>query len=651
MTTVSNRFCRIPALAIAALSLTVTPFATHAQNDACTTLNPGVKGSCQHPGARCDAGTGPGTGRCVFLSGDGRCECVGPSPPPPPTITGVVGNSLSAPVFVNLYWDTNWDAHNPSMTRQQLDTFTTALLSSSYFGRLSEYGVGAATYAGSFLPAPQCTQQAPSSVGYYDPVNASIIGFLQCELDHGGVPQGSQVVYNVILPSGSIESDFFGTFKFCAGAPALAWHFHQTPYSPQAVLVLGATLLGAATGGVQGALSALLLALNGLSGGPLYTISSADPRCGSFTHNLLHEMVEAVSDPFPPQSVIQNQILTGNGGEIIDICDVMKGVLPSHPFVPSVFPLSNTSFPVSSGFTNAGTINVPQYWSNSGQTCNTGFTNTVAPTLLAQNIAITGNGAAATFTLTGNGFGTLPPPLTTPTSAALPYVAIQDQSQGWQIGNSLNTDQVTFNTLWSDTKITINGINFSNANLIMKPGDNLIFWVCNPASGNCTSPPNKSLTESGQPQLKLLIFNTGTVALSYNILIDGNKVAGPLTGGDSTGWLLLPAGAHTISEQQASPGLITTRFVGPCDSTGKVTLSTGDNSVCSLINIASAGCPTGQHCCSTPTTSSGCPSGCVPNSTACQPLCPAGFNKCCGSALPNGGCDAACIKSPPQSCK
>ena len=648
MTTASNRFCRIPALAIAVLSLTVTPFATHAQNDACTTLNPGTKGSCQHPGARCDAGTGPSTGRCVFLSGDGRCECVGPSPPPPPTITGVVGNSLSAPVFVNLYWDATWDADNPSMTKQQLDTFMTALLSSSYFGRLSEYGVGAPTYAGGFLPAAQCTQKAPNSVGFYDPFNASIIGFLQCELDNGGVPQGTQVVYNIILPNPSIESDLFGTRKLCLGGARPAWHFHQTPYSPQAVLVIGATLLGAATGGVQGALSALLLAMNGLQGGPLYTISSATPSCGTLTNNLAHEMVEAAADPSPPNSVILN----GGTGEIVDICDAMKGVLPSHPFVPPVPPLSNTSCtpPIPSDFTNACTISVPQYWSNSGQTCNTGFTNGAVPTLLPQNIAITGNGAAATFTLTGSGFGTLPTPLTTPTGAALPYIAIQDANQGWQIGNSLNTDQIAFNTTsWSDTTLAIDGINFSNANLIMKPQDNLIFWVCNPASGNCTS-ANTPLTESGEPQLKLLIFNTGTVALSYNILIDGNKMAGPLTGGDSTGFMLLPVGTHTINEQETSPGLITTRFLGPCDSSGKVTLNTGDNAVCSLINIASAGCPNGQHCCSTPTTSSGCPSGCVPNSTVCQPLCPAGTNKCCGSPLPSGKCSASCIKSPPQSC-
>ena len=334
MTTASNRFCLIPAVAIAAFSLTIAPHASRAQNDACKTIKSGNKGSCHHLGAGCDAGSGPGSGRCLFQSGDGVCDCVAPVTLPPPTTTGVVGNALSAPVFVNLYWDATWDVDNPSMTEQQLDTFTTALLSSSYFGHLSEYGVGSPTYAGGFLPAPLCPRRASSSVGFYDPFDTSIVGFLQCELDHGRVPQGSQVVPTSFpggMPTGSSRATSSAPTSFAPAEPRSHRHFHQTPYSAQAVLGTGAGLLGAATGGVQGALLALLGALGALQGGPLYTIVSADSRCGSFSHNLLHEMVEAASDPFPPPSVILN----GGGGEIVDICDLMKGVLPSHPFVPS----------------------------------------------------------------------------------------------------------------------------------------------------------------------------------------------------------------------------------------------------------------------------------------------------------------------------
>jgi hypothetical protein len=572
-------------------------------------------------------------------------------PPVSNAQTGVVGNALSQPVFVNLYWDVDWDAHNPSMTKQQLDGFVIALLNSSYFGRLSEYGVGSPTFAGGFLPAPLCPQrpgpgQAPSSVGsvgFYDPINVSIIGFLNCELQHGGIPQGSQVIYNIILPSGSVESDLFGSDKFCVNGPAVAWHFHQTPYSPGAAIAIGLGLLGAATGGVPGALEAFLGALAALQGGPLYTISSADSRCGSFTHNLLHEMVEAASDPFPPPSVIIN----GGTGEIVDICDA-KGVQASRPFVPNVQPLSNTSFPVSSGFTNPGTIEVPQYWSNSAQTCVTGYTNTVMPNLQNNKITITGNGAAASFVLTGSGFGTLPPPLTVPTSSALPYIAIQDTTQGWQVGNSLNTDEVPLNiAAWSDSSITINGFSFSSGNLVMKAGDNLAFWVCNAASGNCTA-TNHPLSESGSPQLKVSVFNSNNVALSYNVYVDGKEVeeTGPV--GGSTGWLPLSSGTHTVSEKATSSGFTTARYADACSANGQVVLNIGDNTICSIINVVAPNCPGGQHCCSGATTSSGCIAGCVPDSTQCLPLCAPGFH-CCGGALPNGRCDDACIK-PPHEC-
>src|SRR5258708_21305115 len=158
---------------------------------------------------------------------------------PPPNITSSVGNGLSSPVYVNLYWDTNWDADNPSMPKSVLDSFTASILKSSYFGGLAEYGVGPPSFGGGFLPQWNwCTPKAPTTVGFYDPSGPSIMGFLQCELQHGGIPQGPQVVYNIILPTGSLESDFLGNFTFCKNAPGVAWHFHQTPYTPEAVSAL-----------------------------------------------------------------------------------------------------------------------------------------------------------------------------------------------------------------------------------------------------------------------------------------------------------------------------------------------------------------------------------------------------------------------------
>ena len=198
---------------------------SYAQNDDCNTVNRGrPTAACEHRGAGCDIGTGPGSGSCSFVRTDRECDCqvVGGFSP----ATAAVGSALSAPVYVNLYWDANWDADNPSMPKDELDAFTAALVTSSYFGGLSEYNVGAPSFQGGYTPEVQCEQKAPSEVGFYAPFGPSIIGFLQCELDHSGIPKGSQVVYNIILPSGSRESDFFGARKLCDGGEA-GWHFHQ----------------------------------------------------------------------------------------------------------------------------------------------------------------------------------------------------------------------------------------------------------------------------------------------------------------------------------------------------------------------------------------------------------------------------------------
>lgn len=551
-------------------------------------------------------------------------------------ITAVVGGGFASPTYVNLYWDTEWDTHHTAMPKAVLDSFTASIVATSYFGGLSEYGVRSASFAGGFLPNSSCWPMAPPNVGFYDPVLPSIIGFLNCELQHGGIPTGPQVIYNIILPNGVIENDGFGAKKFCIassdGGMDVSWHFHETPYTPEAVVAIGIAGINLVpTTTNTEALTVLVTALNNVAGGPggpFYTISSVDGRCGTFTNNLLHEMAEAASDPVPPVSVITN----GGTGEIVDDCGTQTA---STPFVASI----------SKGpFTTAAAISAPQYWSNANQKCVQGFNPDIQP---AFTVATSGNGANTTFAVSGSGLGTLPNSSPLPANT-LPYLGLVDSTQGWEAGNLLNNDAVGLNIVsWSNSGVIIQGLNSQGNNLVMKAGDNLSLWACNPVLGQCNTAAVS--LQSDAPQLKISMATAPGLNLLFDVSIDGQTVLANSAAG-STGWQMLTAGTHIVGVRSTNNGLFKAEFSGACDANGHVTLNAGDNQICRVVNVMASGCPSGDHCCGE-VTASGCSPACVPNTVACQPLCPTGTNKCCGGPSASGRCSGTCIKSPPQSCQ
>ena len=462
----------------------------------------------------------------------------------------IAGQGISSPTYVNIYWDANWDSDSPGMTRATVDNFTNALLNSSYFAGLSEYGIGTPSLAGSFLPDVNCAQTAPARVGFYDPINPSIIGFIQCELQHASLPQGSNVIYNIMLPPQSLESDFGGAFAFCVGGNPVSWHFHGAPLFWQ--------------------------------GTPIYTIVSAAPSCGSFINNLVHEMIEAASDPFPPGNVM----LTGKG-EIADICPA----LVTTPF----------NVPESSGF--IPTISVPGFWSNAGQKCVTGFSNTTMPAI-STPMSITGTGAAIVFAISGSGFGVLPPAFGSPVSGDVPYLAIRNATEGWEAGDSLNSDALGVNVSnWTPAEIHITGFS-ATSGFVIKPNDTLAISICNPSSGLCST---VTATTPAGPYLPQLIVtksvDPATDPGRFNLLVDGKTVASDV-GATSTGPQTVSVGTHAVSETAAgttNPGNYSTSFLRDCDSTGHVTLNEGETKTCGVVNFNRSGfgggCGAGMKCC------------------------------------------------------
>src|SRR5438477_734308 len=77
-------------------------------------------GTCLAPAAECNPIDLPFSGnqgicKTIGPKHDRQCLCVPAPPPSGPFANAIVGNALSAPVYVNLYWDATWDADNPTM--------------------------------------------------------------------------------------------------------------------------------------------------------------------------------------------------------------------------------------------------------------------------------------------------------------------------------------------------------------------------------------------------------------------------------------------------------------------------------------------------------------------------------------------------------
>jgi hypothetical protein len=114
-------------------------------------------------------------------------------------VTGHIDQPMTTARIVNIYWDSSRDSDNPQLTRGKVDAVTSAVVHSSYFAGLSEYGVTTLVFNGSLLPNKSCPQVAPSKVGFYDPVNTSIAGFVQCEHDNEPLLQRHQQCKDLLI--------------------------------------------------------------------------------------------------------------------------------------------------------------------------------------------------------------------------------------------------------------------------------------------------------------------------------------------------------------------------------------------------------------------------------------------------------------------
>lgn len=376
--------------------------------------------------------------------------------------SAIVAAQIKAPTYFNLFWDSNWDADNPGMTMTQINAYTQALTLSSYFGGLGEYGIAGAAFGGGMKVLPVCGANPPAR-----PSAAEVLAFVKCESLLPPI-KGSSAVINVFLPNHVLQRDDAGAIPDFVGITKGVIEACRGQYGSYHSLTGNFSPLG----------------------GPYYTAIFADDSCVTglpmLLTNLTHEMVEAATDPTAALSVV----LAAGGGEVGDKCPSTTTAFG----VPNSF--SAPGVPVSAGL-------VSGYFSNRSGACLTGFTSGVTPSVNLQfswpnNLAV----GAPTLTITGSGFGTLPPGLATwsgntptpvalPASLSLPYLAVVDGNFGgvWTAGDELTSGGNIPLSIqsWTNTAITLNGFGagFGSGGVVVKPGDNLSVIVCNPVSGMC----------------------------------------------------------------------------------------------------------------------------------------------------------------------
>jgi len=371
--------------------------------------------------------------------------------------SATANQTMPTVVVFNIYWDSNWDADNPDLLRGKIDNATADIINSTYMSALSEYGFRSATFGGSLLPNSKCVQKAPNSPGFFEPDGPGISQFIQCEHDNVIALQNSTALYNVILPESSLENDLW-LVGFCGTGAipgASAWHYHGLPD----VSIIPANVP--------------------FSGTPIYTIVMSAPACftgqepGAFFESLTHEMIEAITDPFPLNiSIIPPHASAPFTGEIADLCEAGQNV-------PNAGPIE--AFTNPAGLSPNQPVAVASHWSNAQQTC-LGFADNTVPSFSSSGVKLTNFGLQLTLQISGSGFGS--------TNNGVGMLTLNDNTDFWQAGNLIDQNAIQFSGMtFLPTQVTALGLAGLGSFPLTSAGASLTFWICNPNSLKCQFAP------------------------------------------------------------------------------------------------------------------------------------------------------------------
>lgn len=245
---------------------------------------------------------------------------------PPNRLDNNGGSILAHPAIHNLYWDSNWDADNPTLKRATIDAATAGLVASDYFAKAAQYGVLSASFTSSDIaPIDACGDKPGATI---DVVTIELRVTCEAEwlwLNGGPSPFNNDVLYVVYLPAGVTVS----TAGISTCGDFGAYHFASVVGIPPVLAGFGYAIVPADCAG---------------------TIDGATVLAS-------HEIIEASTDLVPATAWIDDSTFDINNlpaifkmGEAADICSSI-GAMPT----PSVR-------------LSTGVLAAP-YWSNSDGGC------------------------------------------------------------------------------------------------------------------------------------------------------------------------------------------------------------------------------------------------------------------------------------------
>ncbi len=230
-----------------------------------------------------------------------------------------------SPRVSDVYWDGNWNAHNPSSpTTAQIDSMVSTLAGSDFLSHATQYGVHPGSFEGGHQDTT-CGGRPSGAIGF-----GSLLGWITCEVQTPGtgVPYpDDNSLYAIFTPEGTTVSGAINAT--CQPGQSAAFHAWSAAFTIHFILFIPVPT-------IQG--YPFTVVPSDCARGEPGTSVSVHNALDGFSELFSHELAEASVDPFPPTGWIDNSQFDINNlpqvfstGEAADLCQPSSSIVPTTP--------------------------------------------------------------------------------------------------------------------------------------------------------------------------------------------------------------------------------------------------------------------------------------------------------------------------------